>query len=205
MLSEHSLARFLDTLASDAPAPGGGSMAAFSGAAAAGLIEMVAGLTIGKKGYEAVAEEMAAIKGKAAAARARLTLLIDEDAAAFDGVMAAFALPKATEEEKAARKAAVQTAFIHAARLPMETATLSASLLPLAEACLVRGNNNAESDATVAVHLIRTAVRGGLANVRINLSSIKDGAVVADLGAQADLLQSETERAVAFLLHRAGL
>lgn len=192
-IAEQTVDSFLGRLASDDPTPGGGSMAAVAGAAGAALVAMVARLTRGKKGYEAVDARMGEIAAQADAARGELLGLADRDAEAFDAVMAAFRLPKGTEDEKAERSAAVQRAYAGAAEVPLEVARRAASLLSLAGEAVRTGNANAASDGAAAAHLLAAATRTALANVEINAASLKDQELarslrgeVTELGRSAD-------------------
>jgi glutamate formiminotransferase / formiminotetrahydrofolate cyclodeaminase len=169
-----TVAGYLDVVASDAPTPGGGAAAAVAGATGAALVAMVARLTVGRKGYEDVAERMGEIVVAADAGRAELLELADRDAEAFDGVMAAFKLPKATDNEKAARSAAIQTAMAGAAEVPLDVARRAADLMDMAREVTERGNDQAASDGAVAAQMLRAAVEGALYNVEINAASLKD-------------------------------
>ena len=194
MLAELGIQALLEKTAAAEPVPGGGSMSALSGAVAASLIEMVANLTVGKKGYEAVSEEMQGVAVKAAEAREKLTAAIDRDADAYQQVFSAFKLPKATDEEKAARTQAIQYALKSAALIPLEAARDSLSIMELAAEALAKGNKNAYSDAAVAVLHARTAVLGSIYNVQINLADIKDEQFVADIGREAELLEEKARQ-----------
>ena len=178
MLKNLDLNTFLKETASGAPVPGGGSVAALAAALAASLSAMVANLTVGKKKYEFVSEEMAI---KAAQLEKQVQVFqnyIDIDAAAFDAVMKAMKRPKETEAEKAVRTEAIQVALKQAAEVPMALAKEAAALLDpilwLADA----GNANAKSDAIVAGMMARTAILSALYNVKINLESISDSTYV---------------------------
>ena len=168
------LRELLSQFASKSPTPGGGSAAALSGALGAGLISMVANLTIGKKGYEPVEDEMKQVLGRSESLRERLTSLIEEDSGAFDKVMAAFKLPKETEEEKGKRRETIQEATKGAALVPLEVMKCSKEALGLAKVVALKGNVNSISDCGVAALELRAAVKGGNLNCLINLSSIKD-------------------------------
>jgi formiminotetrahydrofolate cyclodeaminase len=188
---------FCVELASDSPAPGGGSASALSGALAASLAGMVARLTIGKKGYEAVSERM---KGSAAVAdvlREALLETVERDTAAFNAIMEAYRLPKDDPEEKAARDAAVQAATREATMVPLETATFSCQVLELALEVARDGNRNAASDAGVCSLLALAAVKGALLNVRINLPSVKDPGFVSETARRADELEAAAEKMAA--------
>ncbi len=125
---------------------------------------------------------------------------IGKDAEAFDACMAAAAMPKATETEKAARGAALQAALKVASAVPFETALLASEILPLAEAAVRRGNQNAVTDGLVAAMLSRAAVRGALLNVRINLESIEDPAYVGEMRVKCSALEAKVTREEAAVL-----
>lgn len=180
-LQQLTVATFMAETGSSAPAPGGGSVAALTAASGAALIEMVANLTLGKEKYAAVQEEMEAIRLEAKTKKEQLLAYIDKDTNAFNEIMAAFKLPKGTEEEKAARSAAIQTATKAAAIVPFEIGELTYSLLGAAEAVIERGNSNAVTDGAVATLNIRAAVKSAFLNVKINLGSIKDETFRDDL------------------------
>lgn len=191
MLTELTVKGLLAETAGDAPVPGGGSISALNGAIAAALAEMVANLTIGKKKYADVQDEMAEIAKSAAALQKELVLDVDRDSEAYDGVSQAFKLPKETDEEKAIRSAAIQENTKKAALVPMEVARRASALLPSIEAVVARGNQNAVTDGCVAMMCARVAVVGALFNVRINLTSIKDEEFVARLREEADRLEAD--------------
>ena len=191
MLTELTVKGLLAETAGDAPVPGGGSISALNGAIAAALAEKVANLTIGKKKYADVQDEMAEIAKSAAALQKELVLDVDRDSEAYDGVSQAFKLPKETDEEKAIRSAAIQENTKKAALVPMEVARRASALLPTIEAVVARGNQNAVTDGCVAMMCARVAVVGALFNVRINLTSIKDEEFVARLREEADRLEAD--------------
>ncbi|WP_449032448.1 cyclodeaminase/cyclohydrolase family protein [Porphyromonas sp.] len=191
MLTELTVKGLLAETAGDAPVPGGGSISALNGAIAAALAEMVANLTIGKKKYADVQDEMAEVAKSAAALQKELVLDVDRDSEAYDGVSQAFKLPKETDEEKAIRSAAIQENTKKAALVPMEVARRASALLPTIEAVVARGNQNAVTDGCVAMMCARVAVVGALFNVRINLTSIKDEEFVARLREEADRLEAD--------------
>lgn len=165
---------FLDQLAAGTAAPGGGSASAYSGAAGAALVAMVARLTIGKKKYIPVEPQMQAILGQAELLRVELTGAIQRDAAAFEAVMAAFKLPKETSEQQEVRARAVEQATLQASRVPLEVAGKSVQVLELAAQVVSLGNLNAISDGATAAALARAALTGAGYNVRINIASLKD-------------------------------
>ncbi|MBB6275837.1 cyclodeaminase/cyclohydrolase family protein [Porphyromonas circumdentaria] len=191
MLTELTVKGLLAETAGEAPVPGGGSISALNGAIAAALTEMVANLTVGKKKYAEVEEEMKAIAAEVAPIQKELVLDVDRDSQAYDGVAQAFKLPKETDEEKAARSAAIQENTKKAALVPMEVARRTSTLLPRIEAVVARGNQNAVTDGCVAMMCARVAIVGALFNVRINLTSLKDEAFVAEMRAEADRLEAD--------------
>ncbi|WP_455088035.1 cyclodeaminase/cyclohydrolase family protein [Porphyromonas endodontalis] len=202
MLTELTVKGLLAETAGDAPVPGGGSISALNGAIAAALAEMVANLTIGKKKYADVQDEMAEIAKSVAALQKELVLDVDRDSEAYDGVSQAFKLPKETDEEKAIRSAAIQENIKKAALVPMEVARRASTLLPSIEAVVARGNQNAVTDGCVAMMCARVAVVGALFNVRINLTSIKDEEFVARLREEADRLEADVlAREAAVIAH----
>jgi glutamate formiminotransferase / formiminotetrahydrofolate cyclodeaminase len=172
---------FLDALASGSPTPGGGSAAAAAAAAAAALASMVAQLTIGKKKYAAMEAQMQAIAARADALRVELTGAVGRDADAFERVMAAFRLPKDTEESVAARDRAIEEATLGAARVPLLVAQKSVEVLELVAQVVANGNLNALSDGATGAALARAALTGASLNVRINASSLQDKAMALSL------------------------
>ena len=174
MLTQLKVEDFLDVLASDAPAPGGGSIAALNGAMAAGLVSMVCRLSRGRKGLEQYADTLAETLEKAQACQALLTSLVDEDTEAFNQVMAAFKMPKASDAEKAARSQAIQKAFGQAVNTPLKTAETCAQVLELARGILGKFNPNTASDLGVSAQCAEAGLNGALMNVAINLPSLKD-------------------------------
>jgi formiminotetrahydrofolate cyclodeaminase len=193
LLANLKITEYLEKAAAGTAVPGGGSVAALNAALAAGLTEMVANLTIGKKGYEAVAEEMNDIVGKTSALREKLTAAIDRDAEAYSDVMAAFKLPKATDQEKGLRKLAVQKAFKHAALVPLEVANQAVEVIDLAGRAVDSGNKNAVTDGLVAAMNARTAALAALYNVKINLGSIEDDEFVKKLTREINDLEQQAK------------
>ena len=176
MVDELSTAAFLDALASGAPTPGGGGAAAVMGAMGAALVSMVANLTIGKKGHEAHEAEMRTLLADSEALRRRLAAMVAEDAAAFDSLMAAYKLPKASDDEKAARSAAIQAGLKAATLAPLACARASAEAVRLAARSVERGNVNVISDVGVGVLSSLAALRSAALNVHINAPQIQDRA-----------------------------
>ena len=195
-IAELSVSGVLEALASARPTPGGGAAAALAGAAGAALLGMVARLTTGRKGYEALADRMGEVTALADTEGATLLALADRDTAAFDGVMSALRFPRASDQEQTTRTAAVQAALVLAAEVPLEVARRAADLMPVARELVEAGNANAVSDAYSAGHLLDAAVAAGLANVSINLSSMTDADRIASLQEGAGQIR---ERAVASL------
>ena len=178
---------FLTELASAAPAPGGGGGAAMAGALAAALASMVANLTIGKEKFADREPEFKELLEQAEAERVRLLTLVDEDAAVFNSFMICYKLPKTTDEEKAARTAAIRAAAKQAATVPLNIARSSFAVLKLADRLVVSGNPGVITDGACSGLLARAALRCAEYNVRINLGLTKDEAWNAQ--AAADLKQ----------------
>lgn len=189
MLADLTVKDFLDKVAGNDPVPGGGSIAALGGALASALATMVTRLTIGKKGYEASEEVMQHAQTLTTRFQKEFVALIDKDSEAYDEVFACFKLPKATDEEKAARSAAIQEATKYAALVPMQVARNAYELMSVIADVARLGNRNAVTDACVAMMSARTAVLGALLNVRINLGSIKDKIFADELQREADVLE----------------
>ena len=171
-----TLGGFLDEVQSGSPTPGGGTVAALAGALAAALIGMVANLTVGKKKYAAVQDEMNAAREDALQLRARLVGLMRRDSQAFDRVLLAVRMPQATPEEAEEKDRALVEATWEATRVPLETAEIAAKAAELAARMVAKGNANAASDAATACALARAAVDSALWNVQINLQNLPDGA-----------------------------
>ena len=176
-----SPAAFLDALAADTPTPGGGSASAYSGAAAAALVAMVARLTIGRKKYAEVETLMQEVLVRAEALRLQLTEAIQADSAAFEAVMAAYKLPKGSPEADQARQDAIQAALLEASLAPLAVARDAVEVMGLAAHVVEHGNLNAISDGATAAAQARAALTGAGYNVRINAVSLKDEAEVQRL------------------------
>lgn len=205
MLADLKIAQFLNETAAGTAVPGGGSVAALSGALAAALVEMVAQLTIGKKGYADRQPEMRQIARSAADLREKLTAAVDRDAAAYREVMAAFSLPRGTAEEKTRRMQAVQEGLKNASRVPLAVAQDGLKLLELAARVVAAGNKNAVTDGAVGALAARAAVLGALYNVRINLAAIKDPDFVAEMMQQTQDLEMRVRNREAEILSTAGI
>jgi glutamate formiminotransferase/formiminotetrahydrofolate cyclodeaminase len=186
---------WIDELASVEPAPGGGSAAALAGALAAALVAMVGRLTSSRKAYAAVAEEFKGITEEAERLRLELRRLVDEDAESYQGVMAAYKLPKDTPEERQKRQEAIDRALLAAAQVPLRTARAAARVAALARRAAEAGNKNAVCDAGVGALLAMTSATGAAYNVAINVKGLANQASGATLRSQSDELrrQAETE------------
>lgn len=196
---------FINETASSSPAPGGGSIAALNAASSAALIAMVAQLTLGKEKYAASQEKMQEVAQKAGALKDQFLAFIDEDSNAFNKIMAAFKLPKDTDEAKKARSAAIQEATKGAALVPFKVGKTANELFALAEAVILRGNPNAVTDGAVAAMNARAAVRGAFLNVKINLGSIKDAQFVEDLKKQMAAIEADVDAREQALLSKVNL
>jgi formiminotetrahydrofolate cyclodeaminase len=174
MPTRKTLSGFLDELASPSPAPGGGSVAALAGALGAALTAMVCHLTIGKKKYADVEENMKQILQQAESLRGQFTQLIDKDTEAFQKVMEAFGLPKDTDPQKALRAAAIREATKEATLVPLEVMKHCIDALALAQEVASSGNINAASDAGVSALMLHAGCAAAALNVRINLNALDD-------------------------------
>ncbi len=193
-LVNQSISEFLDTTASNKPAPGGGSVAALSGALGAALSSMVCNLTLGKDKYQDSEEEMKEVLRHTEVLRAKLTKLIDLDTQAFNDVITAFKMPKDSDEQIVARSSAIQEGYKKAAQVPLTTARTCFEILEHAKKAADLGNPNSISDAAVSALMARSGVHGAILNVEINLSCIKDRGFVKDLSSElADLMNTTDE------------
>lgn len=172
--------------ASESPAPGGGSISAYMGALGAALGTMVANLSSHKAGWDSRWKEFSDWADRGQELLGRLLALVDEDTAAFDRIMAALGMPKGTEEEKAARSEALQTATLYATQVPLKTMKAAAEVFPIVRAMAEVGNPNSVSDAGVGAIAARSAVLGAQLNVRINAAGLKDRQIAEQLCAEAD-------------------
>jgi glutamate formiminotransferase/formiminotetrahydrofolate cyclodeaminase len=185
---------FAEETASESPALGGGSISAYMGALGAALGTMVANLSSHKAGWDDRWEEFSAWAEKGQALMAELLRLVDEDTEAFNRIMAVFAMPKTTDEEKAARSAALQVATLYATEVPLRTMKAAERVFEIVKAMAEQGNPNSVSDAGVGALAARSAVLGARLNVRINAAGLKDKAKAAELVGEADQIAA---RAVA--------
>ena len=187
-LAEMNVTEFARVLASDAPAPGGGSTAALEGALGAALTAMVCRLTEGKKAFADQREAILEVMAKAEALQAQFMDVMDRDTDAFLVVSNAFAMPKATDEEKAARSAAIQKGLEGCTATPFEMMQLAAETIELTESLLGRFNTASASDLGVGALSLRSAVQGAWLNVLINIGSLKDKELAEDYRAKGEAL-----------------
>ncbi|NTU84042.1 MAG: cyclodeaminase/cyclohydrolase family protein [Chloroflexales bacterium] len=196
-LDAQPVGAFLDALASSAPTPGGGSVAALSGAMAAGLVGMVCALTAGKKQYADIDEEVRAIQARAEALRRELQELAEQDIEVFGRLSAAYKLPRTTEADAATRQSAIQQVTRQAAIVPLRAAQAAAAILPLCTALAPRVGRLIVSDIGVAAMLARASVQSAILNIEINLAGLEEQIFVRETRAQiTDMiigLSEETE------------
>ncbi len=177
-IKDTAIEPFLDLLASSAATPGGGSAAAILGGMGAALVSMVCNLTIGKKKYADVEDDMKEVLAKAEDLRHRMTAMIQDDVRAFDIVMGAYGMPKDTDDEKAARSAAIQDALKMATEVPIHCCHLAREVIDLSLIASEKGNINVISDAGVGVLSAYAALRSAALNVYINAKMISDTSFV---------------------------
>ena len=194
MLRTKSINDFLTTLASNEPTPGGGSVAALNGALGCALLLMVCDLTIGKEKYKEVWPDLEPLKTELLSLQEELTDSIDRDAAAFDGFTAARKLPKSTDEEKKARREAMQSAMKGAAETPKSTARYIHQALKMAMEIAEKGNPNVLSDAGTGVSCLLSGLYGAILNIGINLGGIKDEAYVHQMRIEMNFLWTEGKK-----------
>jgi formiminotetrahydrofolate cyclodeaminase len=182
MIKDKSIELFLEELASKSATPGGGSAAAIMGSMAAGLISMVCNLTIGKKNHEHLESEMRDVLVKSETLRHELLSMVKDDVTVFDQVMAAYGLPKQSEEEKSLRSETIQAALKAATDVPLACAKACREVIELSRAVAERGNKNVVSDAGVAVTAAEAAFKSAALNVYVNAGAIRDeGFVISRL------------------------
>ncbi|MBV6426898.1 MAG: hypothetical protein KIPDCIKN_01411 [Haliscomenobacter sp.] len=199
-LIDLTLRRFADETASESVAPGGGSVAAYTGALGASLGAMVANLSSHRRGWDDRWEAFSHWAEQGARLKSQLLLLVDEDTKAFMGILDAFRLPKSTPEEQAARKEAVQAATRRAIEVPAQTMELAYAALDLLEAMVREGNPNSVSDAGVGALCVRAAVHGAWLNVQTNTGGLKDAEFVRQVSERGQVLAHRTEERVAELI-----
>jgi len=192
-LVDMDIKSFLDEVASESPAPGGGSVAALAGALAAALSAMVCNLTLNKEKYASVHDEIEEVLERCEHTRDRLLDIVDKDTEAFNRVMDALKLPKTTEEEKRVRKNKLQEAFKGAALVPLETARLCAEIIEVSKIVAQKGNQSSITDAVVSALMAEAGFKAAILNVKINLASIKDKRFVEDMEYEIELMERNTE------------
>ncbi|GAA4469870.1 hypothetical protein GCM10023093_30060 [Nemorincola caseinilytica] len=192
-LVDMTVTRFVHETASESPAPGGGSVSALCGALGAALGTMVANLSSHKKGWDSRWKEFSDHAAEGQKLLKEMLYLVDEDTNAFNAIMAAFGMPKGTDDEKAARKAAIEAATIYAIKIPFRTMEVAYASMDLAIAMGKKGNPNSISDAGVGALCARTAVKGCYLNVRINAQDLKEHPEVKDLLARAEEINTAVE------------
>jgi glutamate formiminotransferase/formiminotetrahydrofolate cyclodeaminase len=185
---------FTNETASDSPAPGGGSIAALAGALGAALGTMVANLSATKRGWEDRVMEFSPWAEKGQKLKDELLFLVDEDTRAFDGIMAAFGLPKDNPEQVAARKLAIENASKYATEIPFRTMQAAFNCIPLLQEMANNGNQNSLSDVGVGAICIKTAVRGAWLNVLINANGLTDKTWAAEIVDKAKTLLAENHK-----------
>lgn len=194
-LTAMSCRGFAEETASESPAPGGGSVAAYMGALGAALGTMVANLSAHKSGWDERWKEFSDAADSGQALMQRLLSLVDEDTAAFNRIKAAMSLPKGTDSEKEQRAAAIEAATRYASQVPLKTARAAAEAFPLLRAMASDGNPASVTDAGVGALAARAAVRGAALNVRINAAGLADRAAADELIASARALEAEAAAA----------
>ena len=190
-LVDMTCSAFAEETASESPAPGGGSISAYMGALGAALGTMVANLSSHKAGWDERWEEFSDYAERGQALMAELLHLVDEDTEAFNRIMAVFAMPKATDEEKATRSAALQSATLYATQVPLKTMKAALRVFEIVKAMADIGNPNSVSDAGVGALAARSAVLGAQLNVKINAAGLKDRATAEALTAEAEQIAAE--------------
>jgi len=205
MLTDKSVSDLLDAFSSSDPTPGGGSASALSGALAASLLAMVAGMPKTKTGTPEARAALDRARTGLLQARAALVDLVDRDAASYDLVVAAFRRPKSTDEEKAARRQAIQDATRVATEVPLETIRACASVTRLAREVADYGNPSAKSDIGVAAHLLMAARQGAWLNIAINIGGLPDEGLAQAIGREAASLNAHEADDLAHVFQAAGL
>lgn len=191
--ADHLAANYLAAVASAAPVPGGGSVAATVGALAAALAEMVCQFSVGRHDDPAINAEVDAVLARMSIARANLQTLAHDDEVAYGNYRTASELPRSTASEKEGRRGALQAALIGAAEVPLATAESCVALLPDIEFIKTNGNPHVRSDAVIAAILAQAAVQASAVNVRVNTNMIKDRERAATLDAQLDLIEARAQ------------
>ena len=201
-LVDLSLASFVWETSSDSPAPGGGSVAAAMGAMGAALGSMVANLSGHKRGWDDRWEEFATWAERGAEMQKRLLELVDEDTEAYNGILKAYEMPKKSDEEKAARAAAVEAATLHASLVPLTVMKEAFKVFKLLEEMTVKGNPNSVTDGAVGVLAVRACIRGAFLNVKINVKGLKDKAKSEELTTEAKEIDNAAATIESVILDR---
>jgi methenyltetrahydrofolate cyclohydrolase len=206
-MTQEPIGDFLNRLASADPTPGGGSAAAIMGAAGAALVSMVCSVSIGKKGYEAAEPELRAVLERSETLRRRLTDMVQDDVSAFDGLMAAYKLPKATDGEKARRAEVIEASLKRATQVPLECARACGEVITLSRRAGEHGYRHVISDAGVAVSAAYAALRSAALNVFINSPALKDRAFAEEATREIEqlLARSASESEAVYALVRGKL
>ncbi|HHW74406.1 MAG TPA: cyclodeaminase/cyclohydrolase family protein [Firmicutes bacterium] len=194
MFIEMTIKEFLNRLASDSPAPGGGSVSALAGSLGAALSAMVARFTAGRKGSEELEQQIEHNLQVSLRLQRLLQEDVSRDTAAYNAVVAAYRMPKESEADQAVRSRTIQEALQEATRLPLQVAQRSLEVFKLSLWALEKGNPNTWSDAMVAVSMAQSGIEGALSNVAINLDGIKDTAFIEEMRAQAGEIRREAQR-----------
>ncbi len=194
MLDSLKITKFLEKIAAGTAVPGGGSVAALNAALAASLTEMVANLTVGKKGYEAAEKDMREIAARASGFRKKLAKDIDNDAAAYNEVLKAFKMAKNTEKDIDRRTKAIQAGFKNAALVPLGVARDALNVMELIGKVVRKGNKNAAIDGAVGALAARAAVMGALYNVKTNLNFIDDHKFVKETTQEVQTIERQVDR-----------
>jgi formiminotetrahydrofolate cyclodeaminase len=189
-LQAQSVEIFLDTLASKAATPGGGSVAALNGAMAAGLISMVCALSIGKKKFAEIEDELRGIHDRAESLRQELQELAQADVEVFGRLATAYKLPRTTDADAASRNAAIQTITRQAADVPLRVARAAAAILPLCDSLASRAGRLIVSDVGVAAALAQATLQSAILNIEINLSGLEDQIYVRTVRSEIDELSA---------------
>ncbi len=201
-LVDLSLSSFVWETSSDSPAPGGGSVAAAMGALGAALGTMVANLSGHKRGWDDRWEEFASWAERGALMQKRLLDLVDEDTEAYNGILKAFELPKKSDEEKAARSAAVEAATLNASLVPLTVMKEAFKVFELLEEMTAKGNPNSVTDGAVGVLAVRACIRGAFLNVKINVRGLKDRSKAEELIAEALVIDEAAARLEVEIIER---
>ena len=201
-LLDMSLGRFANETSSESPAPGGGSVAAYSATMGVALATMVANLSAHKRGWDARWEEFSDIAVQGLTLQNKLALLVDADTEAFNQIMEAFGMPKGSPEQQKARAEAIQAATRHAIEVPMDVARTAMAAMQVAQAMAEKGNPNSITDAGVGAMALRTGVKGAILNARVNLNDLEDAEYKGRILAECDELWNQSEILESIILKR---